>query len=549
MYLRYGNSNIQLEKSSNGIVNLSEGSEVKKVEDPTSELEKIREKDIATRTYDLYIDNNLVKNDLIPNGEIYFSNYKEEELVDIINTWKLEHRYDLIDGSVYSVTKESRNPITVCLEIQNKYKNIIAEPELFHPPILYYYQWHLENTGLQDIYPANFYKKGEDIKAKSAWAVSAGDINMKVAIIDDAFDITHPDIKNVVSPFSFKNGNSNVTPVPGEWHGTACAGLINASGEVLGTCPNCSIIPIQFYYISDSMIENMFGYAIEKGAKVISCSWGASNNNFQLSTRMYNALKNAAKKAIILFAAGNSGIPVTEGSFAAHPDVLAVGAYNSKGEPSNYSNYGPLVNITAPSNGANAAGITTSDVVSVAGYSSNAYTFGFGGTSAATPIAAGAIAAAWSKNKEISVTDIRKLILESCDRSFPTFSKYGKLNQYALTQKVLNFTNSNTPASKITKTAEFKKQYSINNLKISKNEQVEITEIFDIGTYKITLFDSSILSGDLNMSIYNNDIEIYKSTLVNKSEVYVLTVEEKSEYKFIITTNKDEKLNLSITKY
>ena len=75
---------------------------------------------------------------------------------------------------------------------------------------------------------------------------------------------------------------------------------------------------------------------------------------------------------------------------------MAVGAVDGAGEVSVYSNQGPTLDITAPSNTNNGSvfyhGIRTLDREGSAGYSNGTTTNSFGGTSAATPIAAGVAA-------------------------------------------------------------------------------------------------------------------------------------------------------------
>lgn len=560
MMLKYGNGVIELEKTPTSIVVLSNGFNIQNVENPNEVLDEARaDGEVATHVYSMFVEDSLAKAHVIPNGNIYLSNLSTADVKDISEKWNLKllerlgesHVTDNDSGYVYSVTKESRNPITVCYEIQSMYPKAIAEPELIHDPVLFYYQWHLENLGLADKYPANFYKKGEDIKAKSAWKSGNENVKakIKVAVIDDAFDLAHEALKNVQDAYSFKNGNSNVAPSIGEFHGTSCLGLAIANGEVLGTCPDCIGIPVQFYYISDSMVESMFNYCIDKGAKVISCSWGASDSKFQLSTRMYNAIKKASEKAIILFAAGNSSVLVPEGSFAGHPDVLCVGAYTSKGSPSSFSNYGSLVDFVAPSNGA--AGITTTDTL-ISGYEDGAYTFGFGGTSASTPIAAGSISFAWALNPSLDIATMKRFIFDSCDKSFPTFSKFGKLDQEKLVGYVKStLTNIAPPGdslngTEITKTIEPNKAYFIYNYVIEKDERYGVTLLLEKGDYKITLFDASTNKANIDFTIKHKDKTLYTSTAKNRSETYILKINEDAEYVFIFYTDAKEKLSFTI---
>jgi len=99
--------------------------------------------------------------------------------------------------------------------------------------------------------------------------------------------------------------------------------------------------------------------------------------------------------------------PASSGSRAISPTgVIAVGASKSGDLSENgsnnasfiaeervsYSQYGPTLDLVAPSSDQH-LGITTTDRTGVDGYSNDDYTSGFGGTSAAAPVASGVAAA------------------------------------------------------------------------------------------------------------------------------------------------------------
>jgi hypothetical protein len=91
---------------------------------------------------------------------------------------------------------------------------------------------------------------------------------------------------------------------------------------------------------------------------------------------------------------------------ARHPDVLAVGASTDFGYRSDYSQFGTGLDLVAPSSGG-ASKIYTTDRTGTAGYNTGAspggdYYAGFGGTSAATPLAAGIGALVLSVNCDLT---------------------------------------------------------------------------------------------------------------------------------------------------
>ena len=128
------------------------------------------------------------------------------------------------------------------------------------------------------------------------------------------------------------------------------------------------------------------------------------------------------KGAAIFCAVGNDyGKPV--GFPASDENAIAVGASTDLGELANYSNIGPEVDLVAPSSGGR-MNIFTTDVSFQhrgfnnqggpdAGGEDGLFTNGFGGTSAATPLAAGIGALMLSVNPELSRDQLRQILLDT----------------------------------------------------------------------------------------------------------------------------------------
>jgi hypothetical protein len=184
-------------------------------------------------------------------------------------------------------------------------------------------------------------------------------------------------------------------------------------------------------WLSDQSIVDLFQYAIDNHADVISCSWSAAALNFPLSAKINGIIHKAAtqgrfngKGCVILFAAGNGNSPldgekdgrIYHQGFALHPDVIAVGASNSRDERSSYSNYGPELTLCASSNGYPGRGIVTTDRSGTKGYSSGDYTSDFGGTSSSTPLAAGLAALILSINSDLTSAEVKRIMMETADK-------------------------------------------------------------------------------------------------------------------------------------
>ncbi|MGI6540477.1 MAG: PKD domain-containing protein [Bacillota bacterium] len=268
-----------------------------------------------------------------------------------------------------------------------------------------------------------------DIDAPEAWGICTGSEETVVAIIDTGCYILHPDLApNIwVNPgeipgngidddgngyiddiwgWDWFNGDNSVWD-PGERdqygylndeHGTHTSGTIgaitnNAIG-VAGINWNIKIMILKFLgpeggYTSDAILA--FNYAANKGAKVISCSWGGGGYN--------QALKDAieATHAIVSCAAGNSGQntdinPHYPSSYDS-ANIISVAAMMQNDTPCNYPGWwstcwGPTsVDLYAPG-GYILSTIPPDPPPSQPG---EAYDF-FYGTSMATPHVSGAAA-------------------------------------------------------------------------------------------------------------------------------------------------------------
>jgi subtilisin-like proprotein convertase family protein len=127
---------------------------------------------------------------------------------------------------------------------------------------------------------------------------------------------------------------------------------------------------------------------------------------------------------VILFAAGNENSPldgVKDGvqhhqGFALHPNVIAVAASNSLDLRSSYSNFGPAIALCAPSSGSPGRGIVTTDRRGAEGYDSADFTATFGGTSSATPLAAGLAALVLSANPDLTSAEVKAVMMDTADK-------------------------------------------------------------------------------------------------------------------------------------
>ena len=344
----------------------------------------------------------------------------------------------------YSVSlsqASTMNPLKIAAALEGRDEVEAAEADLAfevalkHHPVdsLYAQQWHLNNTGGPGL------RSGADVKAAPAWEFTRGSRDISICVMDDGFDLNHPDLSGagkIVSPMDFGDNDNSPRPVKrDDNHGTACAGVAvaeeNGSG-VVGLASMCALMPVRTSgWLSDDSIEALFQHAIDHHADVISCSWAAASWNFPLSIRMNGIIHKAAtegrrnkKGCVILFAAGNENRPldgVKDGrashqGFALHPDVLAVAASNSLDLKSDYSNFGQEISLCAPSSGSPGKRIVTTDRLGQKGYQSGDFTFSFGGTSSSTPLAAGLAGLILSFNGDLTAGEVKEIMQQTADK-------------------------------------------------------------------------------------------------------------------------------------
>ncbi|MCB0641793.1 MAG: S8 family serine peptidase [Phaeodactylibacter sp.] len=364
------------------------------------------------------------------------------------------------------VTKSAgKNPVKVCNDLHELPEVDWVEPNLVnrfmnaYTPTddLFSRQWHLKSwDGIELI-------KDADARVAEAWDTTRGSSDVIVAVIDDGFDIDHPDLKDkIVFPRDFVDGDSFPFPSndQGDYHGTPCAGVaVGAENGVgiVGVAPGCSFMPVRFSLAADdNLLWEIFDFVGQK-ADVLSCSWGPVPVYAPLSSLLSEKFTQIAttggpkgKGAVICFAAGNFNAPINDpnntafewrhpnygiltsrrailNGNVAHPEVIGVSASSSQNRKSAYSNWGKEISVCAPSDNWHpidpqqrmpGRGIWTTDNEDVGlGFTANSrYTGSFGGTSSATPLVAGVAALVRSANPELTAREIKAIIEETADK-------------------------------------------------------------------------------------------------------------------------------------
>ncbi len=195
-----------------------------------------------------------------------------------------------------------------------------------------------------------------------------------VAVVDTGVDFGHPELYGALwanaadDPNNRKdddrNGhtddflgwnfvdNNNIT-ADNNGHGTFVAGIIAAATDnqlgIAGVNPWARIMPVKVAGHagkSNSVdVAQGIAYAARMGARVINVSIGG-----RTLTRIEQAAVDEAVKrgALVVVAAGNEGVDVSEISPAGLRGVITVAATNPRDHRENYSNWGGGVDIAAP---------------------------------------------------------------------------------------------------------------------------------------------------------------------------------------------------------
>jgi len=272
------------------------------------------------------------------------------------------------------------------------------------------------------------------ISAQQAWDITHGNATVKVAVVDNAIDINHPDIApKVDQAIDLGDGDNDPTPPNTSdmvWsHGTHTSGLaVAATNNGVGISSigfDCKLIAIKAGADADggqgisAMFEGIT-WAADHGADIISMSFGGPSF-FQTMQMIVDYAYN--KGCVLVAAAGNNGDGAEDpnnvnyvGYPAACNHVIAVGATNGNDKAASFSEYGTWIDVMAPGGYQNDGGFmdifSNNSVYST--FAGNSYGK-MPGTSMACPIAAGLCALMKSVDPNISVDRLTYFLKASCD--------------------------------------------------------------------------------------------------------------------------------------
>ena len=339
-------------------------------------------------------------------------------------------------------------------------------------------QWHLRNTG-QSAYAMNSGVPGGDLRMDAAIAGGRNGAGVKLAVVDTGLEICHPDLAANIEPgksfnfvFEESAGSSLTDPfnhgIVGD-HGTSVAGVAAAvANNGLGGRGVAPEIQLRGFNLGAGLgldfepeLLRSLGASSSNpdsaGAHIFTMSFGSqepaqnSEEDFVRLMKMGVTELRSGLGALYAKAAGNEfnfclpahpfNADIGCESSNSDPDqnlpyLVNVGAFNAADARSSYSSAGANLWVVAPAgeDGFDNPAIITPDQVGVAagfpveegafapGLAANPdgdYMAAFGGTSAAAPAAAGAIAILLGVNPDLGWRDVKHILAASARRIDP----------------------------------------------------------------------------------------------------------------------------------
>ena len=262
------------------------------------------------------------------------------------------------------------------------------------------------------------------IRANTAWDVANGS-GVIVAVLDTGY-VTHSDLAaNIVAGYDFitntttagdGNGRDSNPADPGDyyggnpssWHGTHVAGTVaavtnNAKG-VAGTAWGAKVMPVRvlgrgggstsdiadaIIWASGGAVSGVPTLSAANAADVINMSLGGGGSCDATTQAAINSA--VSRGTTVVVAAGNSNANASGFTPASCNNVVNVASVTSASARSSFSNYGTLIDVSAPG-----SGILSTLNAGTAGPGAESYA-SYNGTSMASPHVAGAVALVQSR--------------------------------------------------------------------------------------------------------------------------------------------------------
>jgi subtilisin family serine protease len=353
----------------------------------------------------------------------------------------------------YAIARLKISPIVEYVEKNGLHRAVTDDP-------LYDQQWGLYNSSNRS-----------DIHAQEAWAISTGNSDIVVAVLDSGIIRNHEDLQaniwtnpNETSDSQDNDQNGFVDDIYGwdfvsndadntddfywPYHGTHVAGIIGAVANndkgISGVCWDVKLMALKVLdddgYGTDARITNAIDYATANGAFLTNNSYGGGDYSSSVKAAITRAQN---RNRLYVAAAGNDSEdndaePFYPASYD-NGNIISVLATTDEDDIAGFSNYGNnSVDLGGP-------GV---DIISTksGGYHS------LSGTSQAAPHVAGAAALALGVCPGFTYGRLKDLIIDGADYVSDLNNKCiseGRLNAYNVLNAITGSTSPSAPSNLI----------------------------------------------------------------------------------------------------
>lgn len=344
-------------------------------------------------------------------------------------------------------------------------------------------QWYHQNDGQGDN------TIDADVDTPLAWDITQGARGTIIAVVDNGFDMTHPDLRQNfwINPDEVPNGedddgngfkddingydffDNDGDPSPGgdtfdDAHGTAVVGAAAAQGDnslgIAGSCPNCSLMLLRSGHTVQHDADAI-NYAWRMGAQIITNSWSHPIGT-DATTVVVKAINDAATMgrgglgSVVFFAMTDQNLnqcDTTHPAVSSLPNVIAVSSSTIHDRRFHMSGFGNCMDVLGPSislGGNTSGGTTTTDRQGVDGFNNKVaisgctfnepdpppndardYTFCFSGTSFANSLTAGIAGLILTANPALTRLEVQQLLQDSADKIEDSAGKYNTTNGFS----------------------------------------------------------------------------------------------------------------------
>lgn len=247
---------------------------------------------------------------------------------------------------------------------------------------------------------------------------TSGRPDVTIGLIDGTVAMNHPELASQYIREIAVNGNGACIQANSAacLHGTFVAGIFSAKrGSVApAICPNCTLLvrPIFAETIAanaempsatpEELAQAILDCIVE-GARVLNVSAALVQPSIKSERALQEALDYAAKRGVIVIAAGGNQGTLGSTAITRHQCVIPVVAYNHQGKPMDHSNLGNSI-------GRRGLGAPGERITSL-GAEGKPLTLG--GTSAAAPFVTGTIALLWSEFPAATATEVKFAVTQA----------------------------------------------------------------------------------------------------------------------------------------